>query len=104
MTHDAPTTTARPSAPAAQTAPETPLVSVAAGEAALTGGPQAALAHPDQILAVVFAVARSGPRIKEALAGVQPPPDHGYGLWVIYRVLARRSRAPLFPLPLVRWP
>ena len=37
-----------------------------------------------QALAVVFAVARYGPRVKEAFAGGQLPPDYGYGLWAVY--------------------
>jgi uncharacterized membrane protein len=39
-----------------------------------------------QLLAVLFAIARYGPQIKEAFAGGQPPPDYGYGLWVVYGV------------------
>ena len=39
-----------------------------------------------QLLAVVFAVARYGPRLKEAFAGGQLPQDYGYGLPVVYAV------------------
>ena len=39
-----------------------------------------------QVLTVVFAVARYGPRVKEAFAGGQLPPDYGYSLWVVYAV------------------
>jgi len=39
-----------------------------------------------QMLAVVFAIARYGPRVGEAFAGGRLPPDYGYGLSVIYAV------------------
>ncbi|HLL75375.1 MAG TPA: heparan-alpha-glucosaminide N-acetyltransferase domain-containing protein [Pyrinomonadaceae bacterium] len=53
-----------------------------------------------QILAIVFAIARYGPRVKEAFAGGHLPPDYGYGLWVVYTVWIGVVVALYFP---TRW-
>jgi uncharacterized membrane protein len=53
-----------------------------------------------QILTIVFAVVRYGPRVGEAFAGGRLPPDYGYGLWVVYAVWAGVVAALYLP---TRW-